>query len=111
MQTSTLVSPKVSRSIGTSLTQVGGYTPATSAIVTGLTVANTTGSSVTCQVTIFDGTNDTNIVPSSRPIAAGDTLILGGSDFKAILVNGWSIRVRSSAVTSLDAVLFVIETS
>jgi hypothetical protein len=108
MQSVTLVSPKVSRSIGTSLTQVGAYSPASSAIVSGLSVCTTSVAAVNVTVTVFDGTNDTNLV-FATPCAVGDTILLGADWFKFTLVAGWSIRVKSSAATSVDAAMFVSE--
>lgn len=108
MQTVTIVSPKVSRNIGTALTQVGAYSPASSAIVTGLSVCNTSAGIVNVTVTVFDGTNDTNLV-FNTPCAVGDSVLLGADWFKFTLVAGWSIRVKSSVATSVDAAMFVSE--
>ncbi len=71
-------------------------------------MCNTSGAAVTVQVTVFDGANDTNLA-FNAPVAIGDTLVLGGENLKIMLVSGWSIRVKSSAVTSVDAVLGVTE--
>lgn len=110
MQTTTIVTPKVSRAVGTSLTAIGGYSPAasTGAIVAGISVANISGVVVNITVTVFDGANDTNIV-FAKPTAIGDSVILGGDIFKAALVNGWNIRVKSSVAASIDATMFVVE--
>lgn len=108
MQSVTIVSPKVSRSIGTSFVQVGAYSPASSAIISGLSVCNTSGASVNVTITVFDGTNDTNLT-FATPVAVGDTLLLGADWFKFTLVAGWSIRVKSSVATSIDAAMFVSE--
>jgi hypothetical protein len=108
MQTSTIVSPKVSRGIGTALTQVGAYSPATSCVVTGLCVANISGASVNVTVTVYDGTNDTHLTLAT-PVAAADSLLLGAEWFKFTLVSGWSIRVSSSVASSVDASMFVTE--
>lgn len=108
MQSVTIVSPKVSRSIGTAFVQVGAYSPASSAIVACIIVANTSGAAVTVTVTVFDGTNDTNLA-FNAPVAVGDSLVLGGENLKIMLVTGWSIRVKSSAATSVDATLSVTE--
>lgn len=110
MQTSAIVSPKVSRGVGTVLTAIGGYTPAGSvgAIVAGLVVANISAAQVNVTITVYDGTNDTNIA-FGRPCAVGDSVVLGGDIFKATLVNGWNIRVKSSAAASVDAAMFVVE--
>src|SRR6267142_3420142 len=108
MQSTTIVAPKVSRNIGTAFTQIGAYSPAasTGAIVTGIIVANISAAAVNVTVTLFDGANDTNLA-FATPVAIGDSLVVGGEWFKATLVNGWSIRVKSSAATSVDASMFV----
>jgi hypothetical protein len=108
MQSTTIVSPKVSRAVGTSATQVGAYSPASSAIVTGLSVCNISGAAVNVTVTVFDGTNDTNLA-FATPVAVGDSLLLGADWFKFTLISGWSIRVKSSAAASVDAAMFVTE--
>mgnify|MGYP001616043135 CR=1 FL=1 len=59
-------------------------------------------------VTVFDGANDTNLA-FAAPVAAGDSLVMGGEWFKFTLVAGWSIRVKSSAAASVDASMFVTE--
>lgn len=108
MQTVTIVSPKVSRAVGTALTQIGGYTPASSAIATGVSVCNISAGIVNVTVTLFDGTNDTNLV-FNTPCAVGDSILVGAEWFKFTLVNGWSIRVKSSVAASIDAAMFVSE--
>jgi hypothetical protein len=108
MQTSTIVSPKVSQNIGTALTQVGGYSPANSCVITGLSVANTSAAAVNVTITVYNGTTDTNIVFGTVVPVAG-TLLLGAEWFKFTLVSGWSIRVKSSAAASVDAAMFVTE--
>lgn len=110
MQSTTIVSPKVSRAVGTALTAIGAYTPAgaTGAIVMGVSVCNISGAAITVQVTVFDGANDTSIC-FNAPVAIGDTLVLGSNEFRGALVNGWNIRVKSSAAASIDAVMFVTE--
>ncbi len=108
MQSVTIVSPKVSRGIGTALTQVGGYSPASSAIVSGLCVANVSAGAVNVTITVYDGANDTNLV-FATPCAIGDSILLGADWFKFNLVSGWSIRVKSSVAASVDASMFVSE--
>jgi hypothetical protein len=108
MQSTTLVAPKVSRGVGTAATQIGGYSPASSAIVAGIIVANTSGAGVSVTVTVFDGANDTNLA-FATPVAVGDSLVLGGENFKLVIVAGWSVRVKSSAAASVDATMSVAE--
>lgn len=108
MQSVTIVSPKVSRAIGTAFTQVGGYSPASAAIVSGLCVANISAGIVNVTITVFDGTNDTNMV-FATPCGIGDSILLGADWFKFNLIAGWSIRVKSSVAASVDASMFVSE--
>lgn len=110
MQTTTIVAPKVSRAIGTAATSVGAYSPAGAigAIISGLVVANTSAGQILVTVTVFDGTNSTNLC-FQTPVAIGDSLPLGGSEFKMNLVNGWFIQVKSSVAASCDATMFVTE--
>lgn len=108
MQTSTIVSPKVSRAVGTAFTAIGAYTPPTAAIIMGVSVCNISGAACTVTVTVYDGANDTNIA-FATPLAAGDTLVLGSNEFRGALVNGWNIRVKSSVAASVDAAMFVTE--
>ena len=101
---------KLSRGIGTSATQIGSYTVAanTTVVVVGLTVTNKTGSSVTANVFINDGTANT-YVTANAPISAGSSLVAVGGDQKVVLLTGDKIYVESSAASSLDAVLSILE--
>ena len=101
---------KLSRNIGTSPVTVGSYTvgAATQVTVIGLSVANTTGSNVTVDVALNDGANDTYITKSA-PVPSGGTLVLMGGDQKLVMVTGDSIKVTSSAASSVDAVLSILE--
>ena len=101
---------KLSRSIGTALTAVGSYTvgASTQTTVIGLTVANTSASSVNIDVTLNDGANDTYIVKGA-PVPVGGALVPIGGNQKIVMVTGDSIKVNSSAASSVDAVLSVLE--
>jgi|TARA_R100001443_G_scaffold49232_1_gene61554 phage tail sheath gpL-like len=101
---------KLSRSIGTALTAVGSYTvgASTQTTVIGLTVANTSASSVNIDVTLNDGANDTYIVKDA-PVPVGGALVPIGGNQKIVMVTGDSIKVNSSAASSVDAVLSVLE--
>ena len=101
---------KLSRNIGTSPVTVGSYTvgAATQVTVIGLSVANTTGSNETVDVALNDGANDTYITKSA-PVPSGGTLVLMGGDQKLVMVTGDSIKVTSSASSSVDAVLSILE--
>ena len=101
---------KLEKNIGTSATQVGTYTvpSATTAIVIGLTCTNTTGSAITANVYLANATANTYIV-ANAPISSGASLIPVGGDQKIVLITGDKIYVQSSAATSIDAILSIME--
>ena len=103
---------KVSRNIGASLTSVGSYTvgAGVQTTVIGLSVCNTTTSPVTVDVTVNDGSNDTYLVKGAG-VGVGNALIPIGGDEKVVLITGDSVRVKSSAATSLDVVMSILEIS
>lgn len=103
---------KTSRDIGTSLTAIGGYTvgAGVETTVIGLTIANTTTAQITVDVTLNDGTNDTYIVDEA-PIPVGSSLVVIGGDQKVVLEPTHSIKVKSSAATSCDVVMSILEIS
>jgi hypothetical protein len=105
-------SRKVSRNIGTSLTSVGSYTVGggVQTTVIGLSVCNTTTAPVTVDVTVNDGTNDTYLVKGAG-VGVGNALIPIGGDEKVVLITGDSVKVKSSAATSLDVVMSILEIS
>lgn len=103
---------KLSQNIGTTATSIGPYTVAanTTAVVVGLTVTNKTGSSITANVFINDGAANT-YVTANAPISSGSSLVAIGGDQKVVLLTGDSIYVESSAASSVDAVLSILEIS
>jgi hypothetical protein len=103
---------KISRNIGTSLTSVGGYTVGSGVQTTviGLSVCNTTASPVTVDVTVNDGTNDAYLVKGAG-VPVGNAIIPIGGDEKIVLITGDSVKVKSSAASSLDVVMSILEIS
>ena len=101
---------KVSRGVGTALTAVGGYTvgSSTQTTVIGLTVANTSAATINIDVTLNDGSNDTYVVKDA-PVPVGGALVPIGGNQKVVLITGDSIKVNSSAASSVDAVLSILE--
>lgn len=100
----------LSRGIGTSATSVGSYVVAASTQTTliGLSVANISASAVSITVALYDGTNSTHLIKDA-PLLAGSTLIIAGGDQKIVMQTGDSIRVTSTAVASVDAIISVLE--
>ena len=101
---------KTSRNIGTSATTVGSYTvgASTATTVIGLTCANTTSAAITVDVQHNDGTNDTYVVKGAT-VPAGGSLVVVGGDQKVVLEAGDSVKVTSSAATSCDVIMSILE--
>ena len=101
---------KTSQNIGATATQIGAYTVAasTTTIAIGLTCTNTTGSAITANVFLANATANTYIV-ANAPISSGASLIPIGGDQKIVMITGDKIYVQSSAATSIDAILSIME--
>ena len=101
---------KLSQNVGTTATAIGAYTVAanTTVVGVGLTVTSKTGSSITANVFINDGAANTYI-SASAPISSGSSLVAVGGDQKLVLITGDKVYVESSASSSIDAVLSILE--
>ena len=102
---------KLSRLVGTTATSVGAYTVAanTTAVVVGLSLTNVTASAIAANVIILDNAAQTTRLAVIAPISAGSSLVVGGGDQKIVLVTGDQLQVQSSAATSIDAVMSIME--
>jgi hypothetical protein len=103
---------KLSKAIGIAASTVGSYTvPATTTTtVIGMSLANTTVADITVDVMVNDGAID-YYLNKSCSIPAGSTLIVVGGDQKIVLLTGDSIKVQSSAASSVDVVMSILELS
>lgn len=99
---------KLSRNIGTSAVQVGSYSATTPTVVIGLSVCNTTGGAITANVFLNASAANTFLV-TNAPISSGAALAVIGGDQKLVLASGDSIYVQSSAATSIDCIMSIME--
>ena len=105
---------KTSKGIGTALTQVGSYAvpSSTETTVIGLSVSNVTGSSVDVDValsaTMANTTNDISL-GTSIPVPSGSTVVLVGGDQKLVMEPTDLIKVKSSAASSVDVCMSILE--
>jgi hypothetical protein len=103
---------KTHRQIGTTLTKIEAYDcpGSTETTIIGLTIANTSASAIDVDATLNDGTNDFYIVKEA-PVPVGASLVVIGGDQKVVLMPGDSVKVKSSAATSADAIMSILEIS
>jgi hypothetical protein len=102
---------KTERNIGTSLTQIDSYEVTGTgkiATVIGLSVSNTTSSAVDIDAALNDGSNDFYIVKNC-PLPSGSTVVLVGGDQKVVMEENDLIKVKSSASSSIDVVMSILE--
>lgn len=102
---------KLSRQVGTTATDIGSYTVGadTTTVVVGLSVTNRTGSAITANVFIQDQATANTYLVTNAPISSGSSLVVGGGDQKLVLITGDKVYVQSSASSSLDAVMSIME--
>jgi hypothetical protein len=99
---------KVTSNIGTSATIVYTGVAATQATIIGLSLCNTSGAGVTVDVTYVKG-GVTVYVGKTLPIPVGSSLVIVGGDQKLIVETSDTLQVKSSAATSIDVLLSVLE--
>jgi hypothetical protein len=75
-----------------------------------MTVANTTTGTVTASVTLTSGGTTVFLVKNAS-VPAGGSLVPVGGDQKVVVEAGDVIQVQSSAATSLDVIVSVLEIS
>ena len=96
------------RNVGTSPVTVYTTPGATQTTVIGMTVANLSANNITITVTLFDGVNTTNIVKDAL-VRNGSSIVVVGGDQKLVLQAAHQLRVTSSAATSADVVVSLLE--
>jgi hypothetical protein len=115
---------KTSKGVGTSYFQVGANSAgasqtgayavpsSTETTVIGLSLSNKTTSSVDVDValsaTMANTTNDISMA-TTMPIPAGSTLVLVGGDQKLVMETGELVKVKSSAASSIDVIMSLLE--
>jgi hypothetical protein len=97
-----------SKDVGTSPSTVYTAPAATQSTVIGFSAANTTNSPVTCSAYVTSGGVDYYLVKGAT-VPNGGALVIVGGDQKVVLEAADAVKVISSAATSLDAVLSVLE--
>lgn len=95
---------KTSKNVGTTPTKIGSYNATGPSVMLSLTVCNTSNSSITADVYQSDGTNNIYLA-KYLPLAKGAQATIN----KAVLISGDSVYVVSSAITSIDAYMNVME--
>ena len=101
---------KLSRNVGSSPATVGSYTvgSSTQTTVIGLTCSNNTATAITVDVALNDGANDHFMVKTAT-VPSGGSLVVVGGDQKVVMQTGDSVKVTSSAASSCDVIMSLLE--
>ena len=96
--------------IGTTASTVYTTPSATTSTVIGLTVANTSNSPVSVSIYLTISATDYYLLKNAV-IPVGGAIVPIGGEQKVVLQTGNLVKVVSSAATSVDAILSVLEIS
>jgi hypothetical protein len=96
----------VAADVGTSASTL--ITASTATTVIGMTVANTSASPITVDVYVTISASDYYIVKGAT-VPTGGALVPVGGDQKVVLETGDALKVISSAATSADVIVSVLE--
>jgi hypothetical protein len=99
-----------SKDVGTSAATVFTGPSSTQSTVIGLTVSNTTASAITVSVYITSGGTDYYVVKGAA-VPVGGSLVAVGGDQKVVIESSDVVKVVSSASSSADVILSVLEIS
>lgn len=100
------VAKNVGTSASTLLTVAGG----TTSTLIGMTVANTSASSITCDIYFTRSAVDYYLIKGAS-IPVGKSFVAIGGDQKTVLIAGDALKVVSSAATSADAIVSALNIS
>ena len=74
-----------------------------------MSVTNTSASAITANVYINDVSTANTYIVTNAPISAGSSLVVGGGDQKIVLITGDKMYVQTSAASSADVVMSIME--
>ena len=100
---------KTVNNIGTSDSDVNTVPSATSTTVIGMNLANITSSAITADITLVNNDGPNVSIVKSAPIPVGGSLVAIGGDQKLVMEASDIIKVKSSAATSIDVALSILE--
>ena len=102
----------VTGSIGTTNTRVYQTPAATVSTVIGMSVSNIVTNNISVNVTITDASaTQTRYLVRNGLIVDGSSMVVVGGEQKVVLESGDYISVVSSAATSVDVIVSVLEIS
>jgi hypothetical protein len=100
----------ITQNVGTSASSVYTAGSGVTATIIGMTCSNTTGTDVTIDVQVTDtSAGVTGYVVKAAPVPTGGSLVVVGGNQKIVLETSDVLKVTSSANSSIDVVLSIME--
>lgn len=99
---------KFSKSVGTTAATIYTGPAATQTTIIGMTVSNTTAANITVDVYITSSATDYYLVKGAM-VPVGGSLVPIGGDQKVVIETGAVVKVVSSAASSADVVMSILE--
>ena len=100
---------KTVNNIGTSDSDIYTVPSATQTTVIGMNLANITSGAITADITLVNNDGPNISIVKSAPIPGGGSLVAIGGDQKLVMEASDIIKVKSSAATSIDVALSILE--
>ena len=100
----------VTNNIGVTLTTIYTCPALTTAVTIGLNLCNITASGITFDCTFYDASETTTVsLAEDQVLGSNESIVLAGGVQKIVLNAGDYYQVSSSAATSIDTVVSVLE--
>ena len=100
---------ELAQNVGTSAVTLYTCPANTKTIIIGMTAANVlSNANVNLDIILTSSSNDYHIIKNGT-IAPGGTLIPMGGEQKVILEPGYIIKAKSTAATSVDVIMSIVE--
>lgn len=99
-----------SKSVGTSAATIYTCPSATATTIIGMTVSNTSSSNINVDVYITSSAVDYYLVKGAL-VPVGGSLVPVGGDQKVVIEAGDVVKVVSSAASSVDVIMSILEIS
>ena len=100
---------KTKKNIGAADSAVYTCPSSTQTTIIGLNLANTTSSGVTADITLINTGGDSCYLVKTAPIPIGSSLVAVGGDQKVVLEATDILKVKSSAASSIDVTMSILE--
>ena len=100
---------KTKKNIGAADSAVYTCPGSTQTTIIGLNLANTTSSGVTADITLINTGGDSCYLVKTAPIPTGSSLVAVGGDQKVVLEATDILKVKSSAASSIDVTMSILE--